>query len=267
MPNKSINYPSAILAALILTFIFTSCTRRIREFKEEQIRIGASDTLNTADTILNSIQGNASFNQIATWPNSVVLTGLANHRLVTVYKFRGSDRAIAENYYSSYSRSYYEEETEKVKNFMPGIEILYGYNLLNIAHYDLKTEKLNFLFNRPVLIKALYYPSFTQDSLDNKPINRDYYMVSVYDDDTNKDTLINKKDLRRFYHFDAACNIKTQLVPADYSVIRSQYDSKNDVMYIFAKLDANGNGTAEKAEPVHIFWINLKAPQQAKRLY
>ena len=34
-------------------------------------------------TISNSIQGNISFNQIATTPNSLILTGLANHRLVT----------------------------------------------------------------------------------------------------------------------------------------------------------------------------------------
>jgi len=144
---------------------------------------------------------------------------------------------------------------------------LYGFNLLNIAHYDMKSEKLKFLFDRPALVKTLYYPSTVQDSIDKKPINRDYYLISVYDEDTNKDTLINRKDLRKFYYFDASCTIKTQLVPNDYSVVRSQYDYKNDVMYIFAKQDTNKNGTGDIKEPTHIFWIDLKAPFKAKKMY
>jgi hypothetical protein len=83
-------------------------------------------------------------------------------------------------------------------------------------------------------------------------------LVSVYDEDTNKDTLINKKDLRRFYHFDAKVSVKTQIIPPNYSVIRSQYDSKNDLMYIFASLDEIKNGTQEKTESIHIFWFSLK---------
>jgi hypothetical protein len=150
---------------------------------------------------------------------------------------------------------------------MPGIDILFGYNLLNIAHYDLKQEKGNFLFNHPVLVKTFYYPSFEQDSIDKQPINRNFYLVSVYDEDTNKDTLINKNDLRRFYLFDSSCIVKTQIIPTNYSVIRSQYDSKNDIMYIFARLDENKNGTQDKSEPVNVFWFSLKAPSKAKRLY
>lgn len=150
---------------------------------------------------------------------------------------------------------------------MPGFDIIYGYYLLNIAHYDMKSEKLNYLFEHPVLIKTLYYPSFNQDSLNKKPINRDFYLVSVYDKDTNKDTMINRKDLRRFYLFDAGTRVKTQLVPDDYSVERSQYDPQNDVMYLFARQDVDKNGTIEEKEPLHVFWISLKAPAKAKLLY
>ena len=45
------------------------------------------------------------------------------------------------------------------------------------------------------------------------------------------DTLINKKGLRRFYYFNASSTEKIQLIPADYAVVRSQYDPKNDVMF------------------------------------
>jgi hypothetical protein len=238
-----------------------SCSTANVEQKEEQIRIESPVSSSVNDSVVNSIQGNVSLSQILTTPNAVVLTGLSDHRLITVYKSKSN----ANNYKSSdYSD---EDESDKAEHFMPGIDILYGYNLLNIAHYDLKTEKLNFLFNHPALIKTLYYPSFIQDSINNKPINRDYYLVSAYDEDTNKDTLINRKDLRRFYHIDANNTIKTQLVPADYSVIRSQYDSRNDIMYLFASHDANKNGTRDLKEPIHVFWMNLKAPLQAKRMY
>jgi hypothetical protein len=257
-----------LINTCLLIGVLASCSSGRNEQKEEQISISTSESSNEKDSSLNSIQGNISLNQIATSPNAVILTGLPNHRLVTVYKFKGEGNATGGNYsYSRYSKDYDENESEELQHFMPGIDILYGYNLLNIAHYDLKTEKLNFLFNHPALIKTLYYPSFIQDSLDKKPINRDYYLVSVYDEDTNKDTLINRKDLRRFYHFDASSSVKTQLIPSDYSVVRSQYDSPNDVMYLFARHDANKNGTGDKKEPIHIFWINLKAPLQAKRLY
>lgn len=252
---------------LILLSLLFSCSSNKGEQKEEQISISNSESATPTDS-LNSIQGNISLNQIATTPHSVVLTGMAEHRLVTVYKSRKDGSPSGGNY--SYSRSSYDEsseESDRIQHFMPGIDIIYGYNLLNVAHYDLKLEKINFLFDQPGLIKSLYYPSFEQDSIDKKPINRDYYMVSVYDQDTNKDTLINKKDLRRFYHFNSSASIKTQLVPSDYSVVRSEYDPKNDVMYIFARHDANKNGLVDKKESMHIFWTDLKAPSQAKRLY
>lgn len=145
------------------------------------------------DSLANSIRGNA---QITTTPQSVILTGLQNHRLVTVYKTKLDTVRNREKSYSSYGYSYSYEEDKygSVTHFMPSINILYGYNLLNIAHYDLKNEKLNYFFERPVLVKTLYYPSFIQDSVDKKQVNRHYYLVSAYDEDTNKDTLINKKN-------------------------------------------------------------------------
>ena len=234
---------------------------------EEQISIGttiSTDSFEPTDSLLNSVTGNVTMKQIATFPNKVILTGIEDQRLVSVYKSKPmSDNNLNSNF------EYYNEESEDEANlrFMPGIDILFGYNLLNIAHYDLKNEKVNYLFSRPVLVKTLYYPSYSQDSLDNKPITRNFYLVSAYDEDTNKDTLINKKDLRRFYHFDAKTSFRTQLIPKDYSVIRSQYDAKNDIMYVFASKDENRNGTQDKSEAVHIFWFSLKIPEKAKLLY
>lgn len=258
---------SGMALSVLIILMLSACSSDKDETKEEQISIDP-DATGLADSSLynNSIQGNLSLSQISSTPHRVVLTGLQEHRLVTVYKLRKTP--ASGEYYGLSRRDYYElEESELQEHFMPGIDLIHGYNLLNIAHYDLTAEKLNFLFDHPVLVKSLYYPSFVQDSLYKKPINRNYYLVSAYDGDTNGDTLINKSDLRRFYYFNAACVEKIQLVPVDYSVVRSQYDPPNDLMYIFARYDANKNGAEDKQEPVHVFWISLKQPAQAKRLY
>ena len=253
--------------------LLLSCTKPA-ETKEEQLSVSELETETeqpTTDSTINSIQGNVAWSQLSTAPNAVILTGLAEHRLVSVYKSRQAAKAAAEDPDAitfSYEKDEYDgDRSEKVSHFMPGLDILYGYNLLNIAHYDMKNEKLNFFFKRPALVKTLYYPSFEQDSLHKEPINRNYYLVSVYDEDSNKDTLINKKDLRKFYHFDASSQLKTALLPEHYSAIRSQYDPQNDAMYIFAIQDSNKNGQCEKKEPVHVFWIDLKIPMKAIRLY
>ena len=260
------NYNRIISCSLILIIALSSCSNKT-SLKDEQIKISNSVSTNINDSLTNSIKGNASFNQISTRPNSVILTGFENHRLVTIYI--NSNESCSKNNRGNYSRysSDNEDSNKGLKNYVPGIEILYGFNLLNVAHYNMKTEKLDFMFDNPVLIKTLYYPSFHQDSIDKKPINRNYYLVSVYNQDTNRDSLINNKDLRRFFYFDIDNKIKIQLLPNDYSVLRSQYDSKNDVLYLYAKFDANTNGIADNEEPIHIFWINLKNPTQAKLLY
>lgn len=260
---------SFFLASLILTSLLFSCKNKNGEHKEEQISAEFSDITEPSssdDSTWNSVQGNMSMTQIPTTPNAVIQTGMPQHRLVTVYKGL-VEKKEGENIYYRGSNDYGGYESETQEHYMPGIDILYGYNLLNIAHYDLKLEKMNFLFQRPALIKTLYYPSFSPDSINKKPVNRNFYLVSVYDEDTNKDTLINRKDLRRFYLFDSTGTVKTQLIPSDYSIVRSQYDQMNDVMYLFATHDVDKNGKKDKKEPMHIFWIDLKAPAKAKRLY
>jgi hypothetical protein len=144
---------------------------------------------------------------------------------------------------------------------MPGFEAIYGYNLVNISHYNNKTKEENTFFEELVLINTLYYPAFSKDTLNNIPVNREFYMVSVYDEDTNNDRYVNTKDLRRFYYFDINAKNRYLLVPKNYSVISSEYDPENDFMYVFAKVDENENGYIETKEATHIFWIDLKNPQ------
>jgi hypothetical protein len=150
---------------------------------------------------------------------------------------------------------------------MPGFEAVYGYNMVNVSHYDIETQTQKNFFEKPVLVKTLYYPSFSKDTLNYKPVSRNYFLLSAYDDDTNKDGLINLKDLRRLYYFDIDGKNKRALIPMNYSVFKSEYDPANDFMYVFANLDETNNGQIEELEPVTIFWIDLKNPERTGKQY
>jgi hypothetical protein len=201
--------------------------------------------------------------KLETRPRNVLESKDPVHRLIPIYKvnydkdgkpFTGSNR-----YHKSWYGDYPEGNNWN-RNFMPGFEAVFGYNFLNVSHFNTITKASNDLFDSPVLIRTLYYPAFSNDSLNGNPIVRDYYMVSVYDDDTNKDGFINIKDLRRFYLFDIDGKMIKALVPKNYYVMNSEYDSDNDYMYIFAKIDSNKNGQMEQQEETHVFWIDLKNP-------
>lgn len=255
-----------ILNLLAIALIVFACGSK--SGNEEQIRFETSETEEGGRDTTNSVTGGLELSQISTYPQRVILNGMPQHRLITIYK-RQPPKAESRSIYG-YDRGESWDEDQQ-QHYMPGLDLLFGYNLLNAAHYDMKSEKLNYLFPRPVLIKSIYYPSYVQDSVgdkpNRKPITRDYFLISAYDEDTNGDTLLNRHDLRRFYHFNASCDVKTQIIPADYSVQRSQYDFDNDVMYIYARHDDNKNGRSEDNEPLHVFWISLKAPAPAKRMY
>lgn len=202
---------------------------------------------------------------LETRPRNVLLTNNPAHRITPIYKvnydkktnkpYTGSNR-FHTNWYEDYDNG-----NNWNYNFMPGFEAMYGYNFINISHYNNSTNIGNLFFDKPVLIKTLYYPAFSKDTLNFQPVNRDYYMVSVYDEDSNNDGFVNAKDLRKFYHFDIEGKNKRSLIPPSYSVMNSEYDEANDFMYIFARLDANLNGQMEQNEPIDIFWIDLKNPE------
>ncbi|PCJ64927.1 MAG: hypothetical protein COA58_11690 [Bacteroidetes bacterium] len=218
----------------------------------------------------NELENNQQFKDLQTRPGKVLYTGHKEHRLVSIFKLNYSPKTKkyftgSNAYHTIYS--YNEYTGNHYTNFMPGLEATYGYNMLNISHYNRDSNENNLFFEKPVLINNLYYPSESQDSLNNQPITRDYYLVSVYDEDSNNDSLINHKDLRRLYHFDIDGKNKSLLIPKKYSVMGSQYDTNNDHMLIRARLDKNENGSIDENDAIHIFWIDLKKPKEGVRLY
>lgn len=258
------NLTKAILVLIIITML-TGCFRNKLEPKGFSVsNESAIDNKKTVDGINND---SISFK---TRPGEVLLTGNKEYRLTPIYKVNLNKKTNKTfigntNSYSSYIE--YSKGNNWNFNFMPGIEAIYGYNMVNISIYNNKINSQKNIFDSPVLIKTLYFPSFSNDTLNHKPVNRNYYMISVYDEDTNNDGFINVHDLRRFYYFNLKAENKSILIPKNYSVISSQYDFANDYMYVYAKLDSNKNGKGDDNEEVHIYWIDLKNPKNKGKLY
>lgn len=250
---------------LVSLFVFCACDNSSSyELKKNQIDLTEEET-DDAD------EGEKLHAHLPIKPNTVIVTAYAEHRLITLYKEKvskdGKRRYIDGNYH--YHKYNYFEDPCNVQNghYMPGLEAVYGYKMFNISHYNSTTKKKNSLFPHPVLIKTLYYPAAEQDTLKCKPVKRNYYLVSVYDEDTNQDSVINRHDLRRLYAFDIEGKNKRMLIPENYSVMKSEYDDINDDMFVFAQLDKNGNGKREPEETVHVFSVDLEDPSKVEMLY
>ena len=245
----------SILISSVLCLLFISCKH---DLKREEIRLDES----SSDVVESKWQLNSDSLLRLTLTKDVILTGMNDHRLIGIYKAY----AVSEKNKLIKVNDEAIDDYDFDIHYMPGLDLFYGYQLINISHYNFESDSSTLFFDKNVLIKNLYFPSFEQDSINKKPINRNYYLVSVFDEDTNKDGLINKNDLKHFYSFNADATSKTQLIPNNYTVVRSEYDSGKDVMYIYAKEDSNKNGRRDSHESLHIFWISLKEPKAGIRI-
>ncbi len=258
--------PIAVYLAAF-SLVATSCSNR--DHLEKGFSVPVSDDPVHGDGMKGLNRDSLNF---PTRPSSVLLTGIPNVRLTTVYKvnFSKEDSSTfigSNNYHYDYDEDEYSPSNNWNGHIIPGFEAVYGYNLVSISHYDIAVNKQKLFFEQPVLIKTLYYPSFSSDTLNNAPVSRAYFMLTAYDEDTNKDGFIDIRDLRRMHLFNVNGERQGYLLPANYSVIKSEYDPGNDLLYVFAQLDANGNGKRDEGESIHIHWIDLKDPAMTGRQY
>ncbi|MEG5135438.1 hypothetical protein QUB36_30545 [Microcoleus sp. AT8-B1] len=252
----------------LINFIFLigvfSCKQQ-KDAKEQSISL--RETTATFDTS-SGISSSNNFTQLNTTPNDLVLTGNDKIRLLPIYKIPPShDKNILYDQGTSFDNEKEILKEDDYRYYMPGIDIIKGYNLVNIGHYNSDKGLLSYFFKKPVLVRTLYFPGVHKDSLGKKEVNRNFFLVSVYNEDTNHDSLINNKDYRRLFYFDILNETQISLLPTDYSAIRSSYDFKNDIMTIRARKDENKNGDLEKSEPISIFLLDFKNPTILKQVY
>lgn len=259
--------PLAFLACSGIALLLAACSGPRLEEKGFQVGPVASGSDTAAASGLD--QDSLAFE---TRPSNVLLTGMPGIRLVTLYKVnRRKDDGRSFIGSNSFHYRYDEGDDDLLNNWnghlMPGFEAAYGYNLVNVAHYDIASGAQRRFFEKPVLIKTLYYPAFSRDTLNGAPVARGFFMVSCYDEDTNKDGFINTRDLRRFYHVGADGKRLGALVPTNASVMKSEYDPANDLLYVFARVDENGNGRSDEKEAIQVHWIDLKDPARTGTVY
>lgn len=249
-----------------LIFMLLACSDNAVEKKGFQVREITQDE--EGNKVVGIRIDSLSF---PTRPRNVLLTYHDQHRLTPVYKLNyhkktGEPFTGSNAFHSSWSFQSRAGNSWN-NNFMPGFEAVYGYNFVNVSHYDAETNEANNLFDQHVLIKTLYYPAYSNDTLNFKHIERDFYLVTAYDDDSNGDGFLSVKDLRRLYYFNLEGKGKKALIPKDHSVMSSEYDPANDYMYIFARKDINQNGQMDTEEPIDVFWIDLRDPSKNGLVY
>ncbi len=262
-------YRKLLLGLGLLLILLSSCTNDSPKTKGFSINSSSPEESAASRDGLHRDSVN-----LVTRPGSVLITAFPRHRLIPIYKLnkrtnRGKDSywTGGNSYHSSYGSYGHSGVNNWNNNFMPGFEAMYGYNMVNIFHHDVSSKRVNPLFEEPGLIRTVYYPTLSKDTLNGEPVARDYLMVSIHDQDSNDDKYINTKDLRHFYLFDLFGKLISPLVPLNYSVISSQYDPMNDYMYVYAVQDENKNGEAEEKESFHMFWIDLKDPKNRGLFY
>ncbi len=215
-------------------------------------------------------------------PKSVLVTDNPKYRLVTIYKEKvynnrtridfstGEEypsRWIDGDYFHNGRYRRYDSCNVLNGNFMPGLSAVWDNKMYNVAVLDTADFKAKNLFASNALINTLYFPGSETDTLNCECIDRNYYLVSVFDTDTNNDTVIDRRDLRKLYAFDEDGTNQRLLIPANYSVLRSAYDRRIDHMYVYARKDENNDGYMNPNETEHVFAIDLKNPQMGKRVY
>jgi hypothetical protein len=247
----------AILALLLLL----GCSPRQKEKSDASTSEIANDTVND----LRAGKAQLDALELGTRPRTVLVTGVPQYRLTPILK-KNWDANHRSTFFGDidYRENYAEDEIGVNvwhSHLVPGYEAACGYNIVNVSHFDTQTRQQHNLFDSLVLIKTLYYPSYSIDTLHRQPVFRNDYLVSVFDEDTNRDGFINQNDLRHFYHFALPSLEKTALIPKNHSVVSSEYDPGNDWMYVFTREDQNKNGKIDAADAWHVFWVDMKAPR------
>ncbi len=265
--------PIQTLISVCLLLNLVGCGNEARQAQREELKVQAS-AAGASGAVSAQLTDTTNWSSIATEPHELILTRHSQWRLLRLYRkgHRPSSsytfsRKLKRDEYSSSSYRYDYGDLLLEEDFMPGLDLLRGKQLLGVSVVDMNVSTQQPLFDRPILFYSLYLPSYNPDTVNGKPLIRSYYIVSAYDEDTNRDSVLNRKDLRHLYHIDLTGKQKTALLPPHYSVSRSQYDPGNDAMILFALHDANRNGRIDADEAMHVFWLSLRQPAPAKRVY
>lgn len=252
---------------LLSSVLFTACGRGSESKGDVRSESVPTDTLN--DLRVDDEARDSSL--LVTRPRTVLVTGLPQFRLIPIMKLNWNEDRKGTFYGGIEYRSSWEEDVIGLNvwnsHVVPGYDAACGYNIVNISHFDTQAQTKRNIFDSHVLVKTIYFPTIDHDTLNGQPVYRNCYLISVFDEDTNKDGFVNQNDLRRFYHFALPGMEKTALVPSNEGVLSSEYDPGTDYMYVFTRRDLNKNGIIDGSDEWHVHWIDMKDPRNHGEMY
>lgn len=164
MKNKTINY---VIIAL-LSLLFYNCTEK--KYKEKGFSV--IEQQNTQETTNKLTTDTLSLEK---QPSKIIPTGTKGNILLPIYKVninkKTKKRFIGTtNYHVTYHYHENDKGNQWNGNLMPGFGAIYGYNMVNVSHYNSITQTRKDFFKKPVLLKTVYYPSVSKDTLNYQPI-------------------------------------------------------------------------------------------------
>ncbi len=254
-------------AAVISIFIITSCSRS--EKFEKGFSVYDQDYSSDREFEPEGFHFDSVRMQIKT--NGLLLTANKAYHLATNFRVNYSNDG-ERHFTGTVDHHYaYHEDLERGDNWhshiIPGFSAAHGFNLLGLGLICVDSNVKRNFFEKPVLIRTVYYPAVDQDTVRGKAVKRNYYMISVYDEDTNRDSVVNLKDIRHFYLFNEAGHRIKAIVPQNSSVSHAKYDPANDYLFVYTQLDKNANGQIEETDPTQLYWIDLKNPERGGLAY
>lgn len=142
---------------LFLAIITISCSGRDSTIAKKGFQVSEITENDNGKKIIGL---NIDSLKLETIPKNVLLTKYAEHRLTPIYKINYTKKqkkpySGSNNYHTKWNPNNTEGNNWN-NNYMPGFKAVYGYNFVNVSHFNNTTKTENKLFEMPVLIKTLY---------------------------------------------------------------------------------------------------------------
>ena len=91
-------------------------------------------------------------------------------------------------------------------------------------------------------------------------------LVSVIQEDTNHDGLLNESDHELTYLSDLSFKKSVQITPPAVQLLGWDVDSQGEKLYLYVRKDSNKNGKYDNLDERSILFTSTKRPALAQRL-
>ncbi|MBS4040430.1 MAG: hypothetical protein KGZ81_07505 [Flavobacteriales bacterium] len=142
----------------------------------------------------------------------------------------------------------------------------YSYTITNLGDTEITGYLDNLLVQKitqdtlvPLLPEKKMITSITFLRKHFEKTQKPFLLMALYDQDTNKDQLINTNDIKAMYLSEIDGEKLTKISPDQMEWIDWNYQESLQRIYFRCVADTDQNGKFEKSDKVHYFYVDLKA--------